>query len=174
MSYEDIDTKKVRILEQATEHLLPKCDPIFWFDILTLTSRAFVGIDGKSTYYSMIKSWCENDRNFGLSGRTLSLFRSIDKGDDGSAMEEADIEKELRKIAEEETEETCFLVEYLNGWLLNPREHTKLIAAIKEIRTDNCFKKDTIQYSRLRRIEKRLKDLSQFAKREKKRAVKRT
>lgn len=170
LDYDEKRPRIISILEKSVENLLPECDPVFWFDIFTLTHRAFVKIENESTYYSMIVYWCKTGRDYGLMGRGFDISRSFYADDYNVEQSKESIKKEFEEKGLEEIKEACYLVGVIDRWLWNPDELEKLRDAIGKIRKDEVFKKESTEADRLDGIESRIKALQGFVKQETKNA----
>ena len=155
ISYDDLEPRTVQVLEKSTEYILKDVDPYFWFDMMTFCCRSFADYQGKNIYYSMVRSWCENDRNYGLSGRMKSFSTK-------------DFEKEFKESTEREYAETAYLAGAIHPWLRNPDECKKILKEIKNIKSERIFEKDSVKNGQLERLEGRFKYMLDFIKIEKK------
>lgn len=166
LDYDEKRPRIISILEKSVENLLPECDPVFWFDIFTLTHRAFVKIEDESTYYSMIVYWCKTGRSYGLMGKVFNISRSFYADDYNVEQSKEGIRKEFVEKGEAEIKEACYLVGVIDRWLWNPDELEKLRDAIDKIRKSEVFKEESIEADRLDDIESRIKALQEFVEQE--------
>ena len=166
LDYDDKRPRIISILEKSVENLLPECDPVFWFDIFTLTHRAFAKIEDKSTYYSMIAYWCKTGRSYGLMGRVFSISHSFRADDYDVEQSKEGIKKEFEEKELAEIKEACYLVGVIDRWLWNPDELKKLRDAVSKIRKDKVFEEESIEASRLDNLESHIKALQEFVKQE--------
>ena len=150
---ENSDSRKVYVLEKLTEYILKDTDPRFWFDMMTFCYWPFGECSGKTFYYSMIKSWCENERNFGLCGRLKTFVNdgTISMRDNKQSRNE--LNRKIQESDEKEFTETAYLVGVFNRWLWNPEECKKILKEIKTIRDERIFDSDTTKRHRLDRLE---------------------
>lgn len=163
---DDLESSTAHVLEAATEHILKGVDIRFWFDMITLCNRSFGTYQDKNNYYSMVRSWCEYERNYGLMGRTESFSIGVWKKslDDKGVMQE--LNRKSAEINEKRYAETAYMVGFINRWLWNPNECKKFLEEIKNIKNENIFKIDTVEYSRLETLEWRFNQMLDFIKKE--------
>ncbi len=170
LDYDEKRPRIISILEKSVENLLPECDPVFWFDIFTLTHRAFVKIENESTYYSMIVYWCKTGRSYGLMGRVFNISRSFYADDYNVEQSKESVKKKYEEKGLAEIKEACYLVGVIDRWLWNPDELKKLRDAIDKIRKDKVFKEENNEAYRLDDLESHIKALQDFVKQETKNA----
>ncbi len=167
---DDLEPSTVHVLEAATEHILKEIDIQFWFDMITFCNRSFGAYPDKDNYYSMVRSWCEHGRNYGLMGRTESFSIGAWKKslDDDEVMQE--INRKSAEINEKRYAETAYMVGFIKRWLWNPNECKKFLKEIKNIKNENIFKINTMEYDRLEILEWRFNQMLDFIKKENQRS----
>lgn len=162
----DIDVKIAAFIDNLTEAIFEKIDPIMWFDFYTFREYSFGLIDGKSETYSRIVNWCGLQRNFGLIGRMDSSVLALDLNDFDSEEEKTRfIEKEFRKQYDDERRATFIMLTKIFDFVNNLDFINEVLNEIKKIKKEKIWKDDEdekIKNYRLLKLESDFLGLKNF------------
>lgn len=142
MRLDELDDRKIQVLEKATEYILREVDPRLWLDLMSFCYMGlWVLLDGKDAMYSRIVAWCKIKTVVGAFGR-MHVFSRTDNGTSD--------DQKIREIDDAERRETVYLAIKVQPWLGDEHELQKVLDTIHEIiRNEELGGSDTYEYNRL-------------------------
>jgi hypothetical protein len=152
-------SREAKIIELVTENLMPKINPILWFNVITFYANGWGLEEGEDSLHAQIRNYVEKGRNFGITKSSGLINLSDHKNESPEKMRE--------DIWISQDKETMYILGIIYPWLINPKEIQKVINMAVAMKREERYSKGDIPSLRLDGLLSDFESILEFANNEK-------